>query len=200
MQLTQKHRYIVKITYDAFIFVIAYIVYFSFLGINTLGQLSAPLLSVLGLHLLASLFCFYKIGLYRHVIRYFDVLFVHKILFPVICSSIALNILLVFFLGIDNAFFYSLVYVCTLLVGMAGARLVLYHMLVNAVTTGNSETKSVLIYGAGSAGVQLAHMLKYNQHYCVKGFVDDNLEKQGSVIFKYRVFPKEKIKQLDCSS
>ena len=196
MQLTQKHRYIVKITYDAFIFVIAYIVYFSFLGINTLGQLSAPLLSVLGLHLLASLFCFYKIGLYRHVIRYFDVLFVHKILFPVICSSIALNILLVFFLGIDNAFFYSLVYVCTLLVGMAGARLVLYHMLVNAVTTGNSETKSVLIYGAGSAGVQLAHMLKYNQHYCVKGFVDDNLEKQGSVIFKYRVFPKEKIKQL----
>jgi len=64
------------------------------------------------------------------------------------------------------------------------------------VRNDTNKTKSVLIYGAGSAGVQLAHMLKYNQHYCVKGFVDDNLEKQGSVIFEYRVFPKEQIKQL----
>ena len=57
-------------------------------------------------------------------------------------------------------------------------------------------TPVALIYGAGSAGRQLAAALSLNREMLVKGFVDDDAYLQGNTINGIRVYGTEDIKNL----
>jgi FlaA1/EpsC-like NDP-sugar epimerase len=46
----------------------------------------------------------------------------------------------------------------------------------------NDNKEQLLIYGAGSAGVQIASALEHNKKYSVVGFLDDNKDLQGQCI------------------
>jgi len=51
------------------------------------------------------------------------------------------------------------------------------------------KRKRALIYGAGSAGVQLASALNYSHEYKIVGFVDESKGLQGVNILGLNVFP-----------
>jgi FlaA1/EpsC-like NDP-sugar epimerase len=53
-----------------------------------------------------------------------------------------------------------------------------------------------LIYGAGSAGRQLAYGLSSNKEMLVKGFIDDDLHLQGSTINGISVYPNTDLEDL----
>ena len=56
--------------------------------------------------------------------------------------------------------------------------------------------KNVLIYGAGSAGVQLESALKYHPNFRVIGFIDKNKLLQGSYISGKKVFSSKDLPRL----
>jgi FlaA1/EpsC-like NDP-sugar epimerase len=59
-----------------------------------------------------------------------------------------------------------------------------------------SSTRRVLIYGAGSAGRQLAAALANSYEMLVIGFVDDDARLHGSVMSGKRIFDPAKLKEL----
>ena len=59
-----------------------------------------------------------------------------------------------------------------------------------------SNVRSVMIYGAGMAGRQIAAALKFNEHYQVKGFFDDNTKIHKLTIAGLKVFDPVNIKKI----
>ena len=60
----------------------------------------------------------------------------------------------------------------------------------------DQSQQTALIYGAGSAGRQLAAGLSNNQEMLVKGFIDDNLAMQGNTINGVPVYSMSNLKDL----
>ena len=56
-----------------------------------------------------------------------------------------------------------------------------------------NSRKQTLIYGAGNAGVQLVESLKKSTVYAPIAFIDDDKEKQGTILNYLEVFPFDKI-------
>lgn len=56
--------------------------------------------------------------------------------------------------------------------------------------------KPVLVYGAGSAGRQFVNAIFQNQKYYVRGFIDDDVAKQGDTILGHHVFSPIRLKDL----
>ncbi len=60
----------------------------------------------------------------------------------------------------------------------------------------NAAQKNVLIYGAGTAGVQLATLLSYGNKHIPCGFIDDAPSLQDRVVEGHRVYSSEQIQKL----
>ena len=125
-----------------------------------------------------SLYAFINLGLYRAVLRYMNSQAVWAIIFGTLITTISL-VLLAFFtnVSIPRTMPFIFAWLCLLTVG--GSR-VLVRALIGKMTTSNKE--SVVIYGAGSAGRQLATALNAGPEYFVSAFIDDDITKHGSII------------------
>ncbi len=60
----------------------------------------------------------------------------------------------------------------------------------------NKDRKNVLIYGAGTAGVQLATLLSYGNKHIPHAFIDDSPNLQDRVVEGHRVYSSEHIQRL----
>ncbi|ASM48737.1 hypothetical protein PESP_a0494 [Pseudoalteromonas espejiana DSM 9414] len=125
-----------------------------------------------------SLYTFVSLGLYRAVLRYMNSQAIWAIVIGTVITTISL-VLIAFFIGIDipRTMPFIFAWLCLLTVG--GSR-ILVRAMISKMTTSNKE--SVIIYGAGSAGRQLATALGAGPEYFVKAFIDDDLTKHGSII------------------
>tara|TARA_R110000751_G_scaffold148623_2_gene253453 strand:+ start:14816 stop:16762 length:1947 start_codon:yes stop_codon:yes gene_type:complete len=125
-----------------------------------------------------SLYTFISLGLYRAVLRYMNSQAIWAIVLGTVITTIAL-VLIAFFINIDipRTMPFIFAWLCLLTVG--GSR-VLVRAMIGRMTT--SKKESVIIYGAGSAGRQLATALGAGPEYFVRAFVDDDVTKQGSII------------------
>lgn len=86
-----------------------------------------------------------------------------------------------------------------LFIGIGASRYLIRYWLgsINNVQKGFHRTQPVvLIYGAGSAGRQLASGLANNHEMLVKGFIDDDLQLQGSTINGVSVYPNVGLQDL----
>jgi len=72
-----------------------------------------------------------------------------------------------------------LIYAALLMLTVGGARLVVRALISQFA---GSNKKPVVIYGAGSAGRQLAIGLAAGAEYYVTAFIDDDVTKQGSIV------------------
>lgn len=125
-----------------------------------------------------SLYTFISLGLYRAVLRYMNSQAVWAIILGTLITTVSL-VLLAFFIKIDipRTMPFIFAWLCLLTVG--GSR-ILVRALIGKMMTNNKE--SVIIYGAGSAGRQLATGLNAGPEYFVSAFIDDDVTKHGSVI------------------
>ena len=123
-----------------------------------------------------TLLVFMKSGLYRAILRYLSL---HAVL-SICISAIISSALIVFFSYFNYLFMprsVPIIYATYLVVLCGGSRLIVRVLLSDILGT---QKAKVLIYGAGSAGLQLANMLRQGKEYHPIGFIDDDKTKHRS--------------------
>ncbi|NCR75519.1 MAG: polysaccharide biosynthesis protein [Microcystis aeruginosa K13-06] len=144
---------------------------------------------ILGLIAIKTL-VFYLKGIYRPVVRYTGLEFLSSVLQAVLYSSGVL-ISLAYFQR--DAFLPRSVLIIDALLTLVlviGVRLLIrsiFHRL-NIYVSSVDKEPTIVIYGAGVVGCQLARSLQNDPHYRLLAFVDDNPDLQQRVIQGIRVY------------
>lgn len=145
---------------------------------------------------IASVPLYWLLGTYRTVIRFMSgrafAVFARAAL-----ASTLLLMLLVLFLAVDGV--PRSVYVLhpmLLFAGMLGVRMVARAWLPSGLSVRPRSRKPVIVYGAGSAGVQLVRMLEQGDGFRVVAFLDDDPARQGSEIFGVPVHAPARLEAL----
>lgn len=125
-----------------------------------------------------SIIAFVRLGLYRAVLRYMSVEALLAVMFGVFISVFMLYIAS-YITNVDIPRTVPIVYLCFCLLLVGGSR-VIFRALFGKIQTRFKEP--VIIYGAGSAGCQLAKALNDGPEYQVVSFIDDDPKKQGTSI------------------
>lgn len=125
-----------------------------------------------------SLLIFIRLGLYRAVLRYMSSKAVWAIVLGTLLSTACL-VLISFFSTIEIPRTMPLIYAALILLSVGGARLIVRALISQFA---GSNKKPVVVYGAGSAGRQLANGLIAGPEYYVSAFIDDDVTKQGSIV------------------
>ena len=144
---------------------------------------------------------FHKFGLYRSVNRYVGFQAVWSVVQAV--SLYSLIWALIAFLATVDGIPRSVVLInwfLSILV-IVGLRLLARWLFTKGLTfrfniKKRIAIKNVLIYGAGTAGVQLAGALNHSPEYVPVGFIDDSKEKHKTVIWGLDVYSPDNISNL----
>ncbi|MBB1369928.1 nucleoside-diphosphate sugar epimerase/dehydratase [Pseudoalteromonas sp. SR45-4] len=125
-----------------------------------------------------SLLSFVKLGLYRAVLRYMNTQALWAILTGVIFSTLYL-VAFSFFLNAPIPRTVPFIYASFCILFVGGARLTV-RAVVGKITMRKKE--GVIIYGAGSAGRQLATALANGPEFSPIAFIDDDPKKHSALI------------------
>ena len=147
---------------------------------------------------------FYAIGVYRSIIRYIDFSVVYLILSSILISfSLILFIkyLYIYLSGISNLFPIlnsNLITLYGWLFGLSNAFILILgsRILANYLLSDNSSEKKVVIYGAGSAGIQLASALRVSSEMQPVAFIDNNSSLHGTFLGGIKVVHPKKLQRL----
>jgi len=139
-----------------------------------------------------TLFINIKLGLYRAVFRFITSKAAKSITLAVLLSTITL-IFLSYYLNILLPRTVPVAYAAFLMVLIGGSRLIIRVLLLD---TKKSEKEAVIIYGAGSAGRQLAHSLMQGYEYLPVAFIDDDKKIHKNSIQGIIVFNRNEISAL----
>ncbi|NMM36573.1 MAG: polysaccharide biosynthesis protein [Glaciimonas sp.] len=144
---------------------------------------------------LISIPIFIRLGLYRAVIRFIDHKIVYVAVIGVTLSVVVLLSLAAFFthmIGLSRGVFG--IYWVSAILYVAASRLLARSYFVHA--TGTAGGTLVAIYGAGSAGNQLANALKHTGDFRPVAFLDDNQELRGAMVAGIKVYAFDALPQL----
>jgi len=141
-----------------------------------------------------ALFINVKLGLYRAVIRYINSKAAVSIILSVCFTTIAL-VSLSFFTNIDLPRTVPVIFSAFLLVLVGGSRFFVRTLLA-ASPIRNKYKEKVIIYGAGSAGRQLAQSLLHGDEYFPVAFIDDDLRIHKRIIQGITVYNRDELSSL----
>ncbi len=136
---------------------------------------------------------FIHLGLYKAVLRYLDEKIV-LIVFVGVSLSVLILIGVIYLAGI-YAFPKTalIIFWVFALAYIGGSRFILRGLLRNI----NEDTKiRVAIYGAGAAGIQICLSLQNSSQYVPIIFIDDDLDKVGSVIRGVKIYSAKNIEAI----
>lgn len=143
--------------------------------------------SVVLITILASLFTFARLGLYRAVIRYMSNHAMVAVMTGVSISALVL-VISSFVLQAPVPRSVPVIYWCLALVFVGGSRMLARSLVHNRVV----RTKErVVIYGAGKSGLQLSSILFHGKDLQPVAFIDDNPALHGTVLNGIRVYAPE---------
>lgn len=142
-----------------------------------------------------SVLIMWRLGLYRTVVRYMDIRKLRSIAFGTILlvcviytfitlipiSNIPRSVPLIF--GLCACFY------------VGGSRILIREIVTRLVGNSNA-TERIIIFGAGSAGVQLAQLCKADTSYASVAFVDEDKTLWGREISGLPVYPPHQLSQL----
>lgn len=137
---------------------------------------------------IASVLVFLRIGLYRAILLYMGVQSGFIVLQGVTVSTVLLAAIAIFFVSsesYDNSIFP--IYWMIALVFIGGSRFVAKVALQNLIQNFRPK-EPVIIYGAGSSGMQLVVALQNGDQYLPVAFVDDSRGLIGSTVHGIRVY------------
>ena len=135
-----------------------------------------------------------KLGLYRAVLRYINSKAAVSIGLSVCFTTVAL-IFLSFFLNIDLPRTVPIIFSAFLLVLVGGSRF-LMRTLIATSPIKNKHKEKVIIYGAGSAGRQLAQSLLHGDEYYPVAFIDDDVRIHKRIIQGITVYRRNDLSRL----
>ncbi|KNC67566.1 polysaccharide biosynthesis protein [Pseudoalteromonas ardens] len=125
-----------------------------------------------------SLFAFINLGLYRAVLRYVGAHAVGAIVIGTLISTVVL-VMSSFFSHVAVPRTMPVIYAWLLILSVGGSRIMVRAMVGRLATVNKTP---VVIYGAGSAGRQLAPAIGAGDEYYVSAFIDDDKTKQDSIL------------------
>ena len=191
---TRKKKKIIMLLGDLLLVPIALWLAFSL----RLGELYIPDQDIPYLFLLAPLISvpiFIRFGLYNAIIRYIGFHALWAVIQAVTLYSLLWGIVALIS-GLDGILPRSVIiinlFITTLFVG--GSRMVARWWLagvnpIQRLYSIKSSKKNVVIYGAGSAGVQIATALAYGLEYRPVAFIDDDHLLKNQRVNGYKIFP-----------
>ena len=193
LSLSRAKKKWLMIIVDSIAIILVLLMSFSVrLGILYFPQ-SDLILIILGAPIIA-IPIFIRFGLYNSIIRYIG----FKTLWSVV-QSVSLYAILWGVLGFMtavNGIPRSVIVINWLLaiIVIGGMRMIARWYLSDLINKQNK--KNVLIYGAGSAGRQLAVALSQSDDYVPIAYIDDSIEKQGQSINGLKIFQPENLEGL----
>ncbi len=147
---------------------------------------------ILAVILPLSLFIFVKLGLYRAVLRYMSSQALWAIVSGTLLSTACL-VVISFFSTISIPRTLPLIFAGLILLSVGGSRLFVRALI--SQFAGNKKVP-VVVYGAGSAGRQLAFGLTIGPEYYVSAFIDDDVAKHNSIVQGIPVVPFTELREL----
>lgn len=152
----------------------------------------ARVATVLGLTTLTTVYVFARFGLYRAVIRHVGYQALMSIVLGVILSTLAFTTFgFMLQAGVPRS--VPIIYFFLSVVAVGGSRFFV-RALLNQEQLGGKE--KVIIYGAGFGGLQLATALTSGAEYHPVAMVDDDRNKQGTVLQGLRVHKPRRLDRL----
>lgn len=135
-------------------------------------------------------------GVYRSILRYIDLTS-----FQLILKSILILFFFIIFIRIlipltelaDETLGIVIILLMTL---MSGALIISTRLIANKILSNEDSSKKVVIYGAGSAGIQLASALKVSSEITPVAFIDSNSALHDTFIGDLRVLHPKKLTKL----
>lgn len=181
--LPRIYKRIISITIDAF-FVIAsfYAAYWSRIGHITSFESHLTWYVITGT-LIITIISFTKLGLYRAILRYLTFHALAVISIGTVISAVSISVL-AFYFSAPIPRSIPIIYGAFLCLLCGGSRLVVRVLVFQANGQGK---KNVLIYGAGSAGRQLALALRSSDTHKVVGFIDEDKTLNNTIIMGLKV-------------
>ncbi|MFA0205038.1 polysaccharide biosynthesis protein [Vibrio breoganii] len=140
--------------------------------------------------LVITLFAFTKLGLYRAILRYLTFHALYVVSIGTIISAVSVG-LLAYYLNSAVPRSVPIIYGAFLALSCGGVRLIARVLVSQSFSKGR---KNVLIYGAGSAGRQLALALRSSETHKVVGFIDQDKTLENTVLMGLKV---RKIKSIE---
>jgi FlaA1/EpsC-like NDP-sugar epimerase len=195
--LSRNHkRWLLSIA-DGMVFLLAIFLAFNIrfrFTSNGLQLLLTYFPNILGFVVL-KLFIFRLLGIYRPILRYTGLEFLSAIAKATALSS-GIWIVCSFQLGVWPVSKTALLIdaLLTLILVVAVRLLIRYSITsIHRHSPDGQPLEYVLVYGAGSAGVQLVETLKHEPGYRVVAFVDDNPELYKQVLRGYRIYSPQQV-------
>ena len=135
---------------------------------------------------------FVKLGLYRAVLQYMGVKVITTTFQATTIACLIVGFLMWFFREPNLPRSVLPIFWFIVNIAVIASRFLFKGYLYSWDSFVNSR-KQTLIYGAGNAGVQLVESLKKSTVYAPIAFIDDDKEKQGTILNYLEVFPFDKI-------
>ena len=145
---------------------------------------------------LIFIFVFYLTGIYKSVLRFIDLTLIYLVLYSIFISTIVL-IILIF------TFYYSgyLISLPSLNLGLlillnSTTLIICIRVIANKLLSDGTSLNKIVIYGAGSAGMQLAGALRVSSEIEPIAFVDSNKSLHNTYIAGIKVLHPKKLRKL----
>ena len=167
---------------------------------------TSPQLVVYLLAPILLVFFFWRLGVYRAIFRYTGISILKTLSYGVFLQGIAYGVLLWLLsrMGIVKLGSIELPRSILILAPLltfalsAGVRALAYKLLSGFKnrTSGFKTQSRLLIYGAGSAGIQAYQAIRSSPAFKVLGFIDDNVDLQGREIYGNPIFAFDELAQI----
>lgn len=192
LRLSRPKKRFLSVTIDViFITLSFYLAFWARLGRSISLLDSNYILIVLGTTCI-TIYAFTRLGLYRAILRYLTFHALAVVSIGTVISAVSVAVLAFYFdASIPRS--VPIIYAAFLCLLCGGARLIV-KVLVTQVNKKGS--KPVLIYGAGSAGRQLAIALRNSDTHKVVGFVDEDKTLTGTILMGLTVYYVQSIDKL----
>ncbi|MEZ8100523.1 polysaccharide biosynthesis protein [Vibrio bivalvicida] len=181
--LPRAYKRLISITIDAF-FVVAsfYAAYWSRIGNVKPFESYLTWYVIIGT-LLVTVFAFTRLGLYRAILRFLTFHALAVVSIGTVISAASISVL-AFYFDAPVPRSVPIIYGAFLCLLCGGSRLIVRVLVSQANDKG---MKRVLIYGAGSAGRQLALALRSSETHKVVGFIDEDKTLYNTIIMGLKV-------------
>lgn len=151
---------------------------------------------------LFCIFCFWHLGVYSSIVRYIDfslILIIAKAITIVFIVNFIFKILYGLFLtyfGLSNS--EPLISLIGWVVGLVtfSFLIIISRLLASLYLSDTDSEQRVIIYGAGSAGIQLASALRVSEEMQPVAFIDNNPSLHGTYLGGVKVLHPKKLERL----
>ena len=147
----------------------------------------------------ASAFCifiFFLTGVYKSVLRFIDLTLIYLLLKSILISFIFISFFLAIFFFSGWVGYLPSLNLCILILLISSTLIISLRLIANRLLIDEHYLKRVVIYGAGSAGMQLAGALRVSSEIQPIAFMDSNKALHDTYIAGMKVLHPKNLRKL----